>query len=379
MYPAMKPIAYSSYDTGPGTADDLKRSLDLVDATPPTPPALRPSSHDPLGGVKAILAPLCGITDAIFRRICLDKGADMVVTEMISSEGIVRNSSHIRAIRSLDMSQGPLSLQIFGADPDTMGDAAAVLSELQPRFLDMNFGCPVRKIVTKSGGSAILRDVDLLHRICRRVVERSSVPVSAKIRAGWDKPTAGSLREIGSAIEDAGVSMVSIHARTKKQAFRGRANWELIRELKESVSIPVIGNGDVVDAESYFRIREETGCDAVMIGRGAIGNPWIFEEIRAAEEGRAYTAPTPEARVLALLTHVRLAVESMGEPMGIILTRKVMSAYLKRLPNARELRGRIMTCDRLDALERIFGDYLDHLGTNGSELDPADGTAAAVV
>ena len=300
-----------------------------------------------------------------------------MVPKLISF-GVFGRTAVVQAVQDYRraVTLGPLSLQIFGADPDTMGEAAAILSELQPRFLDMNFGCPVRKIVTKSGGSAVLRDVDLLHRICRRVVERSSVPVSAKIRAGWDKPTAGSLREIGSVIEDVGVSMVSIHARTKKQAFRGRANWELIRELKESVSIPVIGNGDVVDADSYFRIREETGCDAVMIGRGAIGNPWIFDEIRAAEAGRPYTPPAPEERVMALLTHVRLAVESLGEPTGIILTRKVMSAYLKRLPNARELRGRIMTCDRLDALERIFGDYLQHLGANGSEA--ADDAAAAV-
>jgi tRNA-dihydrouridine synthase B len=365
---------FSTYDDGPAVAEDRRHSRDVIDTTRPTPAELRPRNGSPLEGVRVMLAPLCGITDATFRRICLDRGADMVVTEMISSEGIVRNSSHVRAVRDLDMSDGPLSLQIFGADPERMGEAAAILSELEPRFIDMNFGCPVRKIVTKSGGSAVLRDARLLYRICKRVVERSHVPVSAKIRSGWDKPTAENLRDVGRAVEDAGVSMVAIHARTKRQAFRGKANWELIRQLKQVVSIPVVGNGDVVDALSYFKIKEETGCDAVMIGRGAIGNPWIFEELRAAMDGRTYTPPAPAERVGQLLAHVRAQVARLGEPLGIVLTRKIMAAYLKRLPNVRELRGKIMTCDRMSELERFFSDYLEWL----SRRDETPAVAPAV-
>jgi tRNA-dihydrouridine synthase B len=347
------------FDSG----DERLRSRDLIVSTAPTPQRLRPTNGNPLAGVDVVLAPLCGISNSIFRRICLDRGADMVVTEMISSEGLVRNSTRIRAVQGLDMSEGPLSLQVFGSDPEVMGEAAALLSELEPRFLDMNFGCPVRKIVSGSGGSAVLRDLRLLHRISKRVVERSRVPVSAKIRSGWDKPTAESIGDIGRAIEEAGVSMIAVHARTRKQAFAGKANWELIRAIKEAVSIPVIGNGDVTGAEDFMKIKEETGCDAVMIGRCAIGNPWIFEEIHAALNGRAFKPPTPQERVAVLLDHVRQSADELGEPLGIIVTRKIMAAYLKRLPNARELRGKIMQCERLDELETIFRQYVEDLDT----------------
>ena len=323
-----------------------------------------------------VLAPLCGITDAIFRKICLDHGADMVVTEMISSEGLVRNSHHIRAVRGLNMSEGPLSLQIFGSDPETMAESAAILSELEPRFIDMNFGCPVRKIVSHNGGSAVLKDIDLLHRICRRVVESSAVPVSAKIRSGWDKPTATTLRDIGRAIEDAGVSMITVHARTRKQGFKGSANWRLVSEIKDVVDIPVVGNGDVMGPDEYVEIREMTGCDAVMIGRGAIGNPWVFEQIKAAIDGVDYAPPTPNERVETMLAHVRLAVAEYGEPTGVVITRKIMAAYLKRLPHARELRARVMTCDSLALLESMLTAYLAEIPDEPATRD--DGPVSAM-
>jgi nifR3 family TIM-barrel protein len=335
------------------------RSRDLIESIPPAPDPLRPESSRPLRGVDVMLAPLCGITDSVFRKICLDHGADLVVTEMISSEGLVRNSDNIRAIRQLDMRTGPLSLQIFGADPDTMGEAARILSALRPRYIDMNFGCPVRKIISKNGGSAVLKDLNLLGRICRHVVKKSSVPVSAKIRTGWDKPTAEHLRELGRVIEDAGVSTIVVHARTKKQGFTGKANWALIAAIKDAVSIPVVGNGDVSGADEFFKMKEVTGCDAVMIGRHAIGNPWIFEEIKAAINGRAYSPPTSGERVRVLLDHVRLAVEKLGEPTGLVVTRKIMSAYLKRLHDVRELRARIVRCERLTELEHLLSDYLE--------------------
>jgi len=330
-------------------------SRDLIAQTVPTPRSLRPAKDGPLDGVRVILAPLCGITDAVFRRICFDRGADLAATEMISSDGLVLNSPDIRAIRHLDMSDGPLSLQIFGSNPETMGQAAAILSDLEPRTIDINFGCPVRKIVNKHGGSAVLKDLGLLEKICRKVVERSRVPVSVKIRSGWEQSTVENTQDIARVIEDAGVSMITVHARTKVQGFTGRADWLLIKAVKEAVRIPVVGNGDVTDSQSYLRMREVTGCDAVMIGRSAIGNPWVFEGIDAASNGLDYIPPLPRERVEGLLRHARLAVQYYGEPAGLIATRRIMAAYLKHLPNARGIRSKIMGCTQLLALEEILG------------------------
>jgi tRNA-dihydrouridine synthase B len=331
--------------------------------------APRPSGEaggEPRGlpnGARVLLAPLSGITDAVFRKICLDRGADMAVTEMISSEAVTRGKKDtIRSLKGLEPGQGPLSLQIFGGDPRRMGETAAALSDLEPEYIDMNFGCPVRKIVTQNGGSAVLRDLDLLGRICREVTRRSEAPVSAKVRVGWDNSSGGRIREIARTVEDAGVSMLAVHARTRKQGFRGRANWDLIGEAKASVSIPVVGNGDVTRCDDFFRVVRQTGCDAVMIGRGAIGNPWLFGEIRSRLEGAEHTPPTPRERVEVLLEHVRRKVERDGEPWGVVTARKVMAAYVKHLPSARELRGMMMQITTLTELEDLFQAYLDEQG-----------------
>jgi nifR3 family TIM-barrel protein len=315
-------------------------------------------------GARFILAPLCGITTAPFRRICLERGADMVVTEMISSEAWTRNKKEdCKALRGLDLEERPLSIQIFGGDPVRMGETAARLSEKQPEYVDMNFGCPVKKIVNGGGGSAVLREVNLLGSICREVVQRSSVPVSAKIRAGWDRPTGEKVRELAKTIEDAGVSMLALHARTRQQGFTGLANWDLIAEAKSAVTIPVVGNGDVRSSDDVARMAEHTGCDAVMIGRAAIGNPWIFEEMKARLAGDVYTQPTPRERVAVLLRHVSEAVCLDGEPGGVIASRKVMAAYLKRMPEARSLRAGMMNARTLAELRDLLGGYVERIGT----------------
>jgi tRNA-dihydrouridine synthase B len=271
-------------------------------------------------------------------------------------------SSHCRAISGLDMNEGPLSLQIFGADPERMAETAAILSDAhQPEYLDMNFGCPVKKIVSRNGGSGVLRDVKLLYNICKRVVERSRVPVSAKIRAGWDKSTGDGVKDLARTIEDAGVSMVAIHARTRKQGFSGEANWELIAHAKEAVDIPVVGNGDVRCADDLIRMQELTKCDAVMIGRAAIGNPWIFAEVTARMNGRQFVAPTAQERVRVMFDHVGAAVALEGEPGGLISTRKVTAAYVKHLPNARDLRGKLMQVTTLNELQDLLSAYLESI------------------
>ena len=312
-------------------------------------------------GVRVILAPLCGITTAPFRKICLEHGADLSVTEMVSSEALTRgNLDDCRAARGLDMGDGPLSIQIFGGDPDRMGETAAVLSERhRPVYIDMNFGCPVKKIVKGGGGSNVLRDRDRLARICREVVRRSHVPVSAKIRAGWDRTSGEGVRDIARTIEDAGVSMLSVHARTRTQGFRGKANWELIAHAKDAVDIPVVGNGDVLGADDVVSMQRQTGCDAVMIGRGAIGNPWIFDEVKARLAGRSYEPPVASERVNVLLRHAREAVHLEGELRGLINMRKLMAAYVRFLPDARELRGRLMQVESLAELTDLLSSWCD--------------------
>lgn len=314
-------------------------------------------------GARVILAPLCGVTTAPFRRICLEHGADMVVTEMISSEAMTRGKQRdCRAMSGLDMAEGPLSVQIFGGDPARMADTAAFLSEREPEYLDMNFGCPVKKIVNGNGGSAVLKDVQLLADICAEVVRRSSVPVSAKIRAGWDRPTGEKVRELACAVEGAGVSMLAIHARTRSQGFSGRANWDLIAEAKNAVSIPVVGNGDVRCADDVVRLHAHTGCDAVMIGRAAIGNPWVFDEVKTIIDGRTFTPPTPRERAATMIRHIGETARLEGEPGGVIASRKVMAAYLKRVPNAREARALLMQAKTLAEVEDVMGAYLDRIG-----------------
>lgn len=314
-------------------------------------------------GARVILAPLCGVTTAPFRRICLEHGADMVVTEMVSSEAMTRSREmYCKALHGLDVAEGPLSLQIFGGNPVRMGETAARLSEQKPEYLDMNFGCPVKKIVNGNGGSAVLKDTQLLSDICSEVARRSSVPVSAKIRAGWDRPTGEKVRELARAIEDAGVSMLTIHARTRSQGFSGLANWDLIAEAKNAVSIPVVGNGDVRSADDVVRMHQHTRCDAVMIGRAAIGNPWVFDEVKTILDGRDYTPPTPRERVATMVRHIAEAARQEGEPGGVIASRKVMAAYLKRAPSVREARGALMQATTVAEVRDIMDAYIESIG-----------------
>lgn len=311
-------------------------------------------------GARLILAPLCGITTAVFRKICFDRGAEMAVTEMICSEAVGRGKhDRVRAIKGLDIEAGPLAVQIFGAEPERMGETAAWLSALRPQYVDINFGCPVKKIVKKNGGSAVLKDLKLMGAICRAVVERSRVPVSAKVRAGWDHPSAAKIKEIARVVEDAGVSVLTVHARSRNQSYAQKADWELIAAAKDAVSIPVVGNGDVKNADDMITMSDSTGCDAVMVGRAAIGNPWVFAEMKSRLDGTAYTDPSPRERVSTLLEHVRMSVEADGEPLGLINTRKTTAAYLKNIPGARRLRRELMGVLGLDEFENRLGDFIE--------------------
>lgn len=323
--------------------------------------ARRPLAGLP-NGARLILAPLCGITTAVFRKICFDRGAEMAVTEMICSDAVSRGRlDHVRAIKGLDAGEGPLSLQMFGAEPEQMGITAEWLSGFNPEYVDINFGCPVRKIVKKNGGSAVLKDLKLLGEICRAVVVRSRVPVSAKVRAGWGKPSDVEIRDIARTAEDAGVSMLTVHARTRNQGYGHKADWDLIAAAKDAVNIPVVGNGDVKNADDMIAMVERTGCDAVMVGRAAIGNPWVFTELKARLDGERYEPPSARERLRTLIEHVRRSVEANGEPLGVVNTRKTTAAYLKNVPGARRLRGELMRVVGLSELEDELEAFMEQM------------------
>lgn len=309
-------------------------------------------------GARLVLAPLCGITTSVFRKICFDRGAEMAVTEMISSEAVSRGKhKKIRAIKGLNVNEGPLSIQIFGSDPGIMSTTAAWLSEYEPEYVDINFGCPVKKVVKKNAGSAILKDPRLLGAICRAVVRASKRPVSAKVRAGWGGPDDVNIRDIARTVEDSGISMLAVHARTRKQNYSDKADWELIARAKAAVSIPVVGNGDVKTPDDLVAMSEITGCDAVMIGRAVVGNPWLFGEMRARLDGTLYQPPSARERIQTLIEHVRESVALNGEPLGVINTRKLTAAYLKRVPDARRLRGELMQALSLAEVEDLLGAF----------------------
>jgi tRNA-dihydrouridine synthase B len=332
---------------------------------PPARPHAVKSAREGMGGfdgIDLVLAPLCGISDWIYRRICLDHGADLVYTEMISSDAITRDTGPLRAMRNLQTDDNRLAVQIFGADPARMGEAAEILSGMNPRFIDLNFGCPVRKVVKNNGGAALLRDIPLLERICLAVVKKSSVPVSAKIRTGWERARPEVICRIARIIESAGIKALTVHARTRFQAFTGDAEWEHIQAVKEAVSIPVIGNGDVRSADDYAAMRRETGCDAVMIGRAAIGNPWIFSEIKGRMSGTPVDPPSPRNRITLLIRQVRDSVEDLGEPRGIIVLRRVIAAYIKHLPGARDIRGSVLRLERMEEFEAALERYMEANG-----------------
>lgn len=308
------------------------------------------------------LAPMAGFTEPVFRGICRDHGAAFVVTELVSSEGLVRGSEKTNRYLEFEERERPLGMQLFGSDPGAMGRAAALLSELRPDFLDINMGCPVPKVVTKEAGAALLRNKPLLFDLARAVVEGASVPVTAKIRSGWDRESAD-IERTGEILERAGIAAIAIHARTRSERFEGKANWNDIRRLTEAVSIPVIGNGDVKTGADARRMLEETGCAGVLVGRGAVGNPWIFREARELlEHGR--TAPRPShAEVLGLaIEHLKRSVAQKGLPRGLLEMRKPLAAYVRGFPHAARIRPRLFTETDVHGVIALLEEYRGALG-----------------
>ena len=324
------------------------------------------------------LAPLAGVSDRTFRGVARRFGAEYTVSEMVSAKALcceqrskrasVAEHSKTAPLAAVQRAELPMAVQIFGSEPDFMREAALLLesneykgcrSEVPPSVIDINMGCPMAKIVGNGEGSALMKDPQLAAEIVRSVCQAVKAPVTVKIRAGWDASSVNAV-EFAKRMEDAGAAMICVHGRTKEQMYTGKADWEIIRAVKEAVSVPVVGNGDIFSAVDALRMLGETGCDGIMVARGAQGNPWIFSEIHAAMEHREYTPPTWEQKLELALEHAKGLVAEKGERVGVSEARKHLSWYLHGGRGAAAARNAVMQACTLGEIEEILAS-LRHL------------------
>lgn len=301
-----------------------------------------------------ILAPMAGVTDLPFRLLCKEQGAGLLCMEMVSAKAIQYNNKNTKALLEIHPEETPVSLQLFGSDPEVISEVAKRIEELPFAILDINMGCPVPKIVKNGEGSALMTQPKLVHEIVEKTVKAIQKPVTVKIRKGFNDACINAV-EIAKIIEDAGGAAVAVHGRTREQYYSGKADWDIIRQVKEAVSIPVIGNGDVTSGERALAMKKETGCDGVMIGRGAQGNPWIFSELAEYEQtGKLPKRPSNEELKAMMLRHARLQIEYKGDYLGIREMRKHVAWYTTGLPNSAKLRGEINAVESYEELERLL-------------------------
>lgn len=309
-----------------------------------------------------LLAPMAGVTDKVYREICTRFGADGTVTEMVSAKGYLltpREREEVVQLRETSPGER-CALQIFGSDADFMGRAAERLCEDRFFALDVNMGCPAPKIVSGGDGSAMLRDLPNAERVLRAVVRNAALPVTVKMRMGWDEASVNYL-DAGKMAQDCGAAAVTLHARTRSEMYSGRAHWEAIAELSARLSIPVIGNGDVESAQDAQEMLRQTGCYAVMVGRGAMGNPWIFRDWQRARQGLPPAVPSPRERIETAHAHARALVAHKGEYIGLREMRKHAAWYLKGLRGSAQVRVRVNLAQSLGELADILQAYLADL------------------
>lgn len=310
---------------------------------------------------RVVLAPMAGVTDRVYRRMAKKQGAALIFSEMVSADGLVRYSNRTYEILKFDNSERPFGIQLFGSDPDIMAEAARRIIPLQPDFIDLNFGCPVKKVIRRGAGAALLLDLPRLQKIASAVVQATPIPVLGKFRSGWNDKSIVAVK-VGQLLEDSGVCAVTLHARTRRMGYSGEADWDLIRQLKESVSIPVIGSGDVRTHRDVGRMLEQTGCDLVMVGRGSLGNPWIFRMANEyLETGEEPIPPSHSERIDTCIKHIKLELDWLGEERGVRMIRKHIAWYLKGMPgNIRIKRAVFDTLDPDAVIERLY-EYADEL------------------
>lgn len=306
-----------------------------------------------------LLAPMAGITDLPFRLVCEKYGAGICCTEMVSSKGIYYNDAKTKLLLNVDSEKRPVAAQLFGSDIEALKFAAKNVSEVVD-IIDINMGCPAPKIVKNGDGSKLLLNLELVKQIATEVVKASKVPVTVKIRKGWDTNNIVAV-EVAKILEEAGVDAITIHGRTREEYYSGKADWDIIKKVKEAVNIPVIGNGDIQSKEDAERMLKETNVDGIMIGRAAIGNPWIFEEIINYLEGKEQRMITKKERLDTIIEHINLAVEEKGEKIAIKEMRKHLAYYIKNMKDASRVREKINTIDTKQELIDCLNEYFKNI------------------
>lgn len=306
---------------------------------------------------EVFLAPMAGVTDLPFRLICKEHGCGLLYTEMINAKALCFEDSKTKKMLNINEKEFPVAVQIFGSEVEYMAKAAEILNDYPNEILDINMGCPAPKVVKNGDGSALMKNPQLARKILEAVVKNSKKPVSLKIRKGWDEESINAL-EIAKIAQESGICAITIHGRTREQYYSGKADWDIIKKIKEEVNIPVIGNGDVASVEDAIKIKEITNCDAIMIGRGAQGNPWIFERINHyIKTGEILAKPSKEEKIDVAIRHMKLALEEDGEYVAVREMRKHIGWYLKGMKHSARFRDEI---NRMESADEVIETLLKY-------------------
>ncbi len=316
-----------------------------------------------IGNVKiektSALAPMASVADRAYRTICRKFGASYVISEMVSAKGLCYSDRKTKELCTVTGFERPMAIQIFGSEPEFISRAVEIVSEFKPDIIDINMGCPVPKVVNIGCGSALMKDIKTAYAVAESAVKASEIPVTVKFRSGWNDKSINAV-EFAKAMESAGVSAIAVHGRTREQFYSGKADWNIIADVKKNVTIPVIANGDVTDLKSCLDMYEKTGCDLVMIGRASYGNPFIFDEIKAHFEGREYIPPSPEKKMQIMLEHIRLILKFSEKPEEIAIreARKISAWYMNRYYGCAKFRVKCYSLESYSQAENLAEEFL---------------------
>jgi len=319
-----------------------------------------------LGEFPLLLAPMEDVSDPPFRALCKENGADVVYTEFISSEGLIRNAAKSTMKLDIYEKERPVGIQIFGANLDSMLQSVDIVEKTKPDIIDINFGCPVKKVVCKGAGAGILKDIDKMEMLTREMAKRTNLPLTVKTRLGWDEKSI-KIVEVAERIQDAGAQAITIHGRTRAQMYKGFADWRLIAEVKNNprMKIPVFGNGDVNSPEKALEMRDKFGLDGAMIGRASIGNPWFFNQVKYFfKAGEHLPQPTMSERINMAEAHLKMSIKWKGEKLGVLETRRHYSNYFKGIPDFKKYRTIMVTSDFSKDIFNLFTELKERFGAH---------------